>query len=339
MAYDVSNGLVAVNVLLHDTILVDTNGREQIERALVARVDTVENQADDDLLPSWASLVPELGLLQVDNVADVLHDTVQSTGGEDLVFVVVCHSNQKLSMAVVHGRTQIVAVLQGEVVGVTCRGRVWQLSASHPQNTQFPSPTAHVCKLLAAALEVVAVLGLDGVLDSRRHGVVCRQDGALHELDLTGHAALETAGSSDSTAGLLALSPGLGRAGLAPLVGGGRPVGSAKLSSRLVAACRRVDIRPAVSLAGVLCRAVGRVCLGQTVGRVWAVLRVAVEGVVVGACRILVQKRATDLVLIVPAGSVLGSSLAFTVDPGHDAGAGHALRCYGRPRSFAGCTP
>ena len=131
MTYDVSNRLVAVDVLLHDTILVDTDGREEIERTLVTGVNTVENQADNDLLPGWASLVPEFGLLEVDNVTDVLHDTVHSTGGEDLVFVVICHSNQKLSVTVVHGWTQIVAVLQGEVVGVTCCGRVWQLSASH----------------------------------------------------------------------------------------------------------------------------------------------------------------------------------------------------------------
>jgi len=121
-------------------------------------------------------------------------------------------------------------------------------------------------------------------------------------------------------------------------------VGSAKLSSRFIAASRRVDIRPAVGLARVLCRAVGRVCLCQTVGRVWAVLWVAVEGVVVGACRILVQERATDLLLVVPAGSVLSVSLASTVyRRHHDCYAGargsHALRCYGHPHSFAGCTP
>jgi hypothetical protein len=261
----VSNGLVAVDVLLHDTVLVDTNGGEQIECALVARVNTVENQADNDLLPGWASLVPELGLLQVDDVADILHYTVQSTGGENLVFVVICHSNQKLSVTVVHGRAQIVAVLQGKIIRVTCRGRVWQLSASHPGNTSFSSPTAHVCELLTAALEVIAVLRLDGVLDSRGHRVVCGQNGALNELDLTGHTTLEPTSGSGCTTGLLALSPGLGRAGLAPLVWGGRPVGGAKLSSGLVAASRRVDIRPAVCLARVLCRTVGRVCLCQTV--------------------------------------------------------------------------
>jgi hypothetical protein len=122
--HDMGNGLVSVNVLLHDTILVYTDSREQVERALVAGVDTVEDEAHDNLLPSRAALVPELGLLQVDNVADVLHDTVQSAGGEDLVFVVVGDGDEQLRVAVVHGRAQIVAVLEGEVVGVARRGRV-----------------------------------------------------------------------------------------------------------------------------------------------------------------------------------------------------------------------
>lgn len=123
-----SDGLVSVNVLLHDTILVDTHGGEQIKSTLVAGVDTVENKADDNLLPSRATLVPELGLLQVDNVADVLHYTVQGSGGEHLVFIVVGNGNEQLGMAVVHGWTQIVAVLESEVVGVTCRSRIWHVS-------------------------------------------------------------------------------------------------------------------------------------------------------------------------------------------------------------------
>jgi hypothetical protein len=67
--------------------------------------------------------------------------------------------------------------------------------------------TSHVCELLAAALEIVAVLGLDGILDGTRHGVVGAEDGALHKLDLTGHAALEAASCSNGTTGLLSRPP------------------------------------------------------------------------------------------------------------------------------------
>ncbi len=127
--YNVSNGLLSVDILLHDTILIDTDGGQEVKGALVAGVDTVENKADDNLLPSRATLVPELGLLQVDNVANVLHDTVQRSGSQHLVFVVVCNGDEQLGMAVVHGWAQIVAILEGEVVGIAGCSRVWQLSA------------------------------------------------------------------------------------------------------------------------------------------------------------------------------------------------------------------
>ena len=132
---NVSNCLVSVDILLHDAVLVDTDCSEQIKRALVARVDTIENQAHDNLLPSWATLVPELGFLEVDNVADVLHDTVQRTSSKNLVFVVVGNGDEQLSVAVVHGRAQIVTVLESEVVGVACGSRVWQLSEADRRGT------------------------------------------------------------------------------------------------------------------------------------------------------------------------------------------------------------
>jgi hypothetical protein len=297
--YDVSDSLLAVDILLHDTILVDTDGSEQIERALVAGVDTVENKAHDNLLPSRTTLVPELGLFQVYDVADVLHDAMQRTGGEDLVLVVVGDGNEQLGVAVVHGRAQIVAILEREVVGVARGSGVWQLSGSRPSNvTEYQQLTSHVCELLAAALEVIAVLGLDGVLDGRWHGVVGTEDGALDELDLARHAALEAAGCSNGAAGLLALSPCRGRAGLAPRIGRGRPLRRAKVARCVVAARRRVDVGAVVGLAGVLCRPVGGICLGQAVGRVWAVVGLAVERVGVGARGILVEQRAAYLVLV-----------------------------------------
>lgn len=76
-----------------------------------------------------------------------------------------------------------------------------------------------MCEFLAAALEVVAVLGLDGILNSRRNRVVGAENGALDKLDFTGHTTLETTSGSNSAAGLLACSPGFSRAGLASLVG------------------------------------------------------------------------------------------------------------------------
>ena len=122
--YNVGNSLVSVDILLHDTVLVNTDGCQDVQGTLVARVDTVKDQTDDNLLPCRTTLVPEFGLLKVDDFSDVLHDTVQSTGGKNLVFIVVGDGNEQLCVTVVHGRTQIVAILEGEVVGVACRGRV-----------------------------------------------------------------------------------------------------------------------------------------------------------------------------------------------------------------------
>jgi hypothetical protein len=81
--------------------------------------------------------------------------------------------------------------------------------------------TSHVREFLTATLEVVAVLGLDGVLDGAGHGVVGAEDGALDELDLARHATLQAtaAGLNSGAAWLLALSPVGRRAGLAPRIG------------------------------------------------------------------------------------------------------------------------
>jgi len=133
-----------------------------------------------------------------------------------------------------------------------------------------------VGELFAAALKVIAVLCLDGILNGRRHRVVGTEDGALDKLDLTGHASLEAA--SGSSARLLSLPPCLGRAGLAPLVWRGCPLRGAKVAGWVVATSGRVD-GTIVCLARVLGGPVGRVRLGQAVGRVWADFWVAVEGV------------------------------------------------------------
>lgn len=120
-------GLLSIDVTLHDTILVDTNGSQHIQRILVAGIDTVKDQADDNLLPGGTTFVPELRLFDVDNLTDVLHDTVEGTGGEGLVFVIVGDGDEQLGMTVVHGGTEVVAIVQGELVGITGGRGVYQL--------------------------------------------------------------------------------------------------------------------------------------------------------------------------------------------------------------------
>ncbi len=115
-------GVFPVDVVFHDSILVDPYSCQQVEGLLVAGADPVKDQADDDFLPRGASLVPELGSFQVDNVADVLHDTVEGACCEDPVLIVVGNRDEKFGVAVVHGGTEVVAIPQCEVVGVArCR--------------------------------------------------------------------------------------------------------------------------------------------------------------------------------------------------------------------------
>lgn len=188
---NVGNRLVSVNVLLDHTVLVDTNGSQDVEHVLVHLLDTVENHAHDNLLPGRATPVPEGRLLQVDNVPDVLHDAVKRSRQQHLVFVVVCDGNQQLGVAVVHAGAQVVTVLEGEVVGVAGGSRV-----------------AHLEEFLVIAFCVV-VARLHGVPDGAGNGVVDAQDGALDKLDLSRRVALEATGGRG--VGLLPLQPALVR--------------------------------------------------------------------------------------------------------------------------------
>ena len=139
---NVRHGLLSVNITLHDTVLIDTNGRQQVKGVLVAGVDAVKDQADDDLLPGWATLVPELGLFQIDNVPDVLHDAVEGTRSKHLVFVVVGDGDKKFSVSVVHGRTQVVAIVESEIVGIASSGGVYTCQPENP--SLHPSRTSHI---------------------------------------------------------------------------------------------------------------------------------------------------------------------------------------------------
>ena len=58
-------------------------------------------------------------------------------------------------------------------------------------------------ELLAATLQVIAVLGLNSILDSARSRIINTQNGALDELDLSGRITTQT------SLGNLSLAPGL----------------------------------------------------------------------------------------------------------------------------------
>lgn len=121
-----SRGLLAINIFLHDSVLVNSNRRQHIERLLVARVDPIEYQTYNDLLPCWTPLVPEFRLLQVDNVANILHDTVERTGGEYFVLVVIGDRDEQFRVTIVHGGAKVVAILDLEIIGIAGGSGIYQ---------------------------------------------------------------------------------------------------------------------------------------------------------------------------------------------------------------------
>ena len=125
---DVGDGVLSINLLLHDTILVDTNGRQKIQHALVHWLETIDNECDGNLLPSWFTLfcvpAPELRLLRPTYITDIEHDTMQSSRVKSLVFIIGGHCNQNLRLAVVDLCAQRIAVGLGEFIGITRCGSV-----------------------------------------------------------------------------------------------------------------------------------------------------------------------------------------------------------------------
>lgn len=72
---DVSHGVLAVDLLLHYTILVDTDCRQDIEDGFVHSLKTIDDEGDCDPLPTGDTLLrappPVLGLLRLADVTDV----------------------------------------------------------------------------------------------------------------------------------------------------------------------------------------------------------------------------------------------------------------------------
>ena len=119
-----SSGFFAINILLHDTILKHANRGQYIKGVFVAGIDTIENQTNNNLLPSRSPLPPELRFFQVNNVTDILHHSVKSSSREHFVFVVVSNGKQQFCVSVIHSWSQIVSVLERKVVWITCRRSV-----------------------------------------------------------------------------------------------------------------------------------------------------------------------------------------------------------------------
>lgn len=127
------------------------------------------------------------------------------------------------------------------------------------------SLTSHVRELFAATLEVVAVLGLDGILNGTGDWVIHTQDGALDQLDLTSGISTQVSTTPVSTSRGLSLAPGLGGRSLAAGVGGCSPTGNSK-GRRGAVGVARVNGACRIRIVVGGC-SVGGIRLGQAVAR------------------------------------------------------------------------
>ena len=131
------SSLRAVNILLHHTILENTDRSEDVQCLFVARINAVKHKAHNDFLPGRSTFVPKLGLLQIDNIANVLHDTMKRPRCENLVLVVIGDSDTKLRVTIIHRRAEIVTIFQRELVGVTSSSSVCDALVSFLRVDQY----------------------------------------------------------------------------------------------------------------------------------------------------------------------------------------------------------
>lgn len=125
-------------------------------------------------------------------------------------------------------------------------------------------------ELLASPLEVIAVFGLDGVLDGAWSGIVNAQDGALHQLDLSGRIATQastTTFTTDSaaTSRSLSLAPCLGGRGVASGIGRGNAPRDSKGRGGVLQGMARVDGGGGGGIVGIMVGGVGSIGFGQAV--------------------------------------------------------------------------
>lgn len=125
------NSLSAVYRYFHHAILVDTNRREHVKSILVASVDPVKDQAYNDLLPSWPSLIPKVRLLEIVDTADILQHAMKCPHSQNLVLPSVGNRDHPLGVAVVHGRAKIRAISNNEFIRIAGSSSICTIRFEH----------------------------------------------------------------------------------------------------------------------------------------------------------------------------------------------------------------
>lgn len=129
--------------------------------------------------------------------------------------------------------------------------------------------TSHVGELFRSTFDIIAILGLDGILNGTRRRIVDTEDGTLNQLDLTGGitsqaATAAAAAASRGTTGSLTLAPGFCGGSLTSRIGRRDTARDTKGRGRVIHILAGVD---RTSRVRVMVGSIGSIAFGQAVAR------------------------------------------------------------------------
>lgn len=123
-----------------------------------------------------------------------------------------------------------------------------------------------MCEFLASTLEIIAVFGLDSVLDGAGGGIINAQDRTLHQFDLSRRIpAQASAAFTASSSGSLSLAPCLDGRCLTPGIGRGDTSRHSKCRSGILLGGTGIDGGRGGGAVGIVVGGVGGIGLGQAV--------------------------------------------------------------------------
>lgn len=122
------NGVLSVDLLFHNAILIYTNCGENIQDGFVHGLETVDNQGDGNPLPTGATFLcmsfPVFRLLSFAYVADIQHNAMKCACVKGLVFIVRCDSDQHIGLSVPLFLTKGPSVCLAKIIRIAGRSGV-----------------------------------------------------------------------------------------------------------------------------------------------------------------------------------------------------------------------
>ena len=127
-----SDGILSIDLLFHDTVLVYTDRGQNIQDGLVHGLEAIDNQSDSDPLPTGATFLcgplPVFGLLRLADIADVQHHAMERTGVQRLVLVIRRDGNQDIGLPSPYLLTKGPPGSFGKIIWIACRSGIAHVS-------------------------------------------------------------------------------------------------------------------------------------------------------------------------------------------------------------------